>query len=63
MASLGQLYLEPLARERDGGQMARETLRAYFGAERNGASAAPVLGVSRQTVMRLEELGLLVHPD
>ena len=28
--SLHQLYLEPLERARDGGQVARETLRAYF---------------------------------
>ncbi|MBA3865218.1 MAG: helix-turn-helix domain-containing protein [Solirubrobacterales bacterium] len=28
----------------------RKTLRAYFAANRNGASAAAALGVSRQTV-------------
>jgi hypothetical protein len=48
--SLRQLYLEPLERERDGGETARETLRAYFAAERNASSAAAILGVSRQAV-------------
>lgn len=49
-ASLQDLYLAPLARERDGGQLLRQTLRAYFEANRNGASAAAALGVNRQTV-------------
>jgi hypothetical protein len=48
--SLRRLYLEPLEGERDGGAALRETLRAYFAAGRNGASAAKALGVSRQTV-------------
>ncbi len=48
--SLHQLYLEPLERARDGGKMARETLRAYFAAERNISSTAVVLGVDRRTV-------------
>jgi hypothetical protein len=48
--SLHQLYLEPLESARDGGQMARETLRAYFAAERNISSTAAVLGVDRRTV-------------
>jgi hypothetical protein len=48
--SLHQLYLEPLERARDGGKMARETLRAYFAAERNISSTAAVLGVDRRTV-------------
>jgi DNA-binding PucR family transcriptional regulator len=48
--SLRQLYLEPLEGARDGGRMARETLRAYFAAERNISSAAAVLGVDRRTV-------------
>lgn len=53
--SLEQRYLAPLRAERDGGQTLRETLRAYFVAGRNGASAAAALGVSRQTVSnRLE---------
>jgi DNA-binding Lrp family transcriptional regulator len=49
-ASLRELYLAPLAGERDGGEMLRETLRAYFAAERNVSSAAATLGVSRRTV-------------
>lgn len=48
--SLRSLYLEPLEEERDQGETLRETLRAYFAAERSAASAAAVLGVSRQTV-------------
>lgn len=49
-ASLRQLYLDPLARSRDGGKVARETLRAYFEAERNISSTAAALGVDRRTV-------------
>ena len=48
--SLRRLYLEPLEGERDGGATLRETLRTYFAAGRNAASAAAALGVSRQTV-------------
>jgi hypothetical protein len=48
--SLRQLYLEPLERARDGGRVARETLRAYFAAERNISSTAAALGVDRRTV-------------
>lgn len=47
-ASLRQLYLEPLERSRDGGVIAKQTLRAYFAADRNAASAAVALGVTRQ---------------
>jgi len=50
LASLQELYLAPLAQERDGGQTLRETLRAYLSTERNVSSAAAMLGVSRQTV-------------
>ena len=49
-ASLHQLYLEPLEEARDGGKVARETLRAYFAAERNISSTAAALGVDRRTV-------------
>jgi hypothetical protein len=49
-ASLHQLYLEPLERARDGGKVTRETLRAYFAAERNVSSTAAALGVDRRTV-------------
>lgn len=48
--SLRELYITPLADERDGGESLRETLSAYFAAERNVSSAAAVLGVSRRTV-------------
>ncbi|HEV2726679.1 MAG TPA: helix-turn-helix domain-containing protein [Solirubrobacterales bacterium] len=48
--SLRQLYLEPLEGTRDGGRAARETLRAYFAAERNVSSTAAALGVDRRTV-------------
>jgi hypothetical protein len=59
--SLRQLYLTPLATERDGGEVLRETLRAYFAAERNISSTAAALGVSRRTVanrLRLVEAKL-----
>lgn len=49
-ASLQERYLTPLASERDGGEALRETLRAYFAADRNASSAAAALGVSRHTV-------------
>ena len=52
VTSLRELFLAPLARERDGGVVARDTLRAYFAAERNVSSAAAALGVSRQAVGR-----------
>jgi hypothetical protein len=49
--SMRELYLAPLSNERDGGAVLRQTLRAYFAAERNASSAAAALGVSRQTVI------------
>ena len=49
-ASLQERYLSPLASERDGGESLRETLRAYFAANRNASSAAAALGVSRHTI-------------
>lgn len=48
--SLQRLYLDPLAYERDGGAVLRQTLSAYFTAGRNVSSAAAALGLSRQTV-------------
>ncbi len=48
--SLRKLYLEPLEAARDGGEVAIETLRAYFAAERNVSSAASALEVTRKTV-------------
>lgn len=71
--SLRQLYLEPLETGRDGGETLRETLRAYFAAERNVSATAAALGVTRHTVMnrlhaveerfgrRLNECGLDVE--
>lgn len=50
--SLMELFLSPLASERDGGQTARDTLNAYFAADRNISSAAAQLGVKRHTVTR-----------
>jgi DNA-binding PucR family transcriptional regulator len=49
-SSLRQLYLAPLEQTRDRGKAARETLRAYFKAERNISSTAAALGVDRRTV-------------
>jgi len=49
-ASLRQLYLAPLSAQRDDGESARATLRAYFAADRNVSSAAAALGVNRHTV-------------
>jgi DNA-binding PucR family transcriptional regulator len=49
---LRSLYLEPLERERGGGEAARDALRAYFAADRNVSSAAAMLGVSRQAVAK-----------
>jgi hypothetical protein len=48
--SLQTLYLAPLAKERDGGQVLCETLRAYFTTGRNVSAAAAALGVSWPTV-------------
>lgn len=49
-SSLRQAFLAPLEEDRDGGQAAKDTLRAYFKARRNASSAAAVLGVNRATV-------------
>lgn len=49
-ASLRRLFLEPLGSGRNGAIL-RETLRAYFAAERHTSSTAAALGVSRQTVI------------
>jgi len=48
--SLEQLYLAPLASDRDGGETLRSTLRAYFTVDGNVSSTAAALEVSRQTV-------------
>ncbi len=49
-ASLRRIYLDPLAAERDGGAILRDTLNAYFAVDRNASSAAAALGVQRHTV-------------
>jgi hypothetical protein len=48
--SLVGIYLSPLGDKSNGGAVLRETLRAYFAAERNASSAASALGVARHTV-------------
>lgn len=50
VAFITDSYLSPLSAERDGGATLCRTLRAYFVAGHNVASAAAALGVSRQTV-------------
>ncbi len=62
--SLRRIYLEPLAQSRDNGKVARETLRAFFDADRNISSTAAALGVDRRTVRnRLRSIeGLLGRP-
>ena len=63
--SLLEIHLSPLEEQR-GGAVARETLRAYFAAGCNAATAAAALGVNRHTVERRvhtieERLGRLLH--
>ncbi len=56
--SLNDLYLDPLTRDRDGGEALCRTLSAYFAADRQISAAAASLRVSRQTVsarLRLAE--------
>jgi hypothetical protein len=65
--SLEEIYLLPLASHSDGGCVWRTTLRAYFEAQGNAATAAASLGVDRSTVSRrLHEiehrLGRAIHP-
>jgi hypothetical protein len=48
--SLREIYLKPIEQGRDGGEAARQTLLAYFAAERNVSSAAAGMGLSRRTV-------------
>jgi len=50
-SSLYAIYLKPLLDDERGELPYVETLRAYFAADRNGASTASSLGVSRQTVV------------
>jgi hypothetical protein len=50
--SLLETYLAPLEDRGDSGRVLRETLRAYFAAGLNAATAAAALGVDRHTVQR-----------
>jgi DNA-binding PucR family transcriptional regulator len=50
--SLRETYLAPLDEHGDPGLALRETLRAYFDAGFNAATAAAALGVDRHTVQR-----------
>jgi hypothetical protein len=50
--SLERIFLDPLAADRDGGRTLRETLLAYFAAERNVSSTAAAMKVSRKTITR-----------
>jgi hypothetical protein len=63
--SLVEVHLSPLGSQRDGA-VSRETLRAYFAAGCNAATAAAALGVNRHTVERRlhaieTTLGRLLH--
>lgn len=65
--SLSETYLAPLEGHGDSGAVLRETLRAYFAAGLNAATAAAALAVDRHTVQRRlrkveEALGRLL-PD
>ena len=50
--SLVEIHLSPLEEQKDGGAVSRATLRAYFAAGCNAATAAAALGVDRHTVER-----------
>jgi hypothetical protein len=50
--SLRETYLAPLDGQGDSGLVLRETLRAYFAAGFNAATAAAALGIDRHTVQR-----------
>ena len=65
--SMSETYLAPLEGHGDSGAVLRETLRAYFSAGLNAATAAAALAVDRHTVQRRlrkveEALGRLL-PD
>lgn len=50
--SLQEIYMAPLASQRDGGAVLRETLCRYFEVAGNAATAAAILKVDRHTVER-----------
>ena len=64
--SLVAIHLSPLEEQKDGGAVSRATLRAYFTAGCNAATAAAALGVDRHTVERRlntieTKIGRLLH--
>lgn len=65
-SSLVDIFLAPLGELDNGGAVLRETLRAYFAAERNASSAAAALGIARHTVQKRlrqieEKLGMALR--
>jgi len=50
--SLRRLYLDPLDDQPGRGRQLRQTLRAYFDADRSVSGAGAAIGVTRQTVAR-----------
>jgi hypothetical protein len=48
--SLNEIFLVPLASQRDGGMTFRYTLRCYLDCDRNVSSTAAALGIARRTV-------------
>ena len=52
VSSLREMYLEPLEREPDGGELTRRALRAYFASGCNVSSAAAASGLNRNTVAK-----------
>ncbi len=52
LASMQDMYLDPLSQAGDRGEVLRATLRAFFDARRNRKSAGATLGVTRQTVSK-----------
>jgi PucR C-terminal helix-turn-helix domain/GGDEF-like domain len=64
--SLIDMHLSQLDSQKNAGNVSRETLRAYFAAGCNAATAAAALGVDRHTVQRRlhtieTQLGRLLH--
>lgn len=52
VSSLHEIFVAPISVESTGGEALRDTLRAYFAANRNISSAAALLNVNRNTVAR-----------
>ena len=49
-SSLKEIFLAPLASQRDGGATSLQTLREYLSSGRNASAAGSALGVNRHTV-------------